>query len=99
MVRELHVEDPSAGKVDWETETELLHDMVYLGIELPENLVEQRRERLGWTPSERPPEAALAEKLWDAYHVWLAGKPELENVSPSKRLSLYAAQLTLQQEE
>ena len=89
MVRELRVDDPSEGKLSWETETELLHEMVYLGIELPDNLVEQRRERLGFVPYELNSATLAAQREWDSYHVWLEGKGGLVDSSPRERLSLY----------
>jgi len=98
MVRELKVEDPNEGKLSWEQETEQLHDLVYLGIELSDELTEQRREKLGWVPAERDPAAQRAESLWNAYHVWLEGK-DLGELSPGQRLSLYAASLTPKQED
>lgn len=99
MVRELKVEDPNEGKLSWEQETEQLHDLVYLGIELSDELTEQRREKLGWVPAERDPRGVRAEASWNAYHVWLEGKPELADLPPGTRLSLYAASLTPKQED
>jgi len=99
MVRELHVEDPNEGKLSQEKEEALLHEFVYLGIELPDEVAQQRREKLGFFPSERDPSAARAQMLWDAYHVWLAGRPELVDSTPAQRLSLYAAELAPKQEK
>jgi hypothetical protein len=93
VVKELRVTDPNEGKFTQEREEQLLHELVYLGIELPEELVEQRRERLGWVPADRDPRSARNEKQWTAYLHWLDEHQEVLGLTPGGRLALYAETL------
>jgi len=94
MVKELRVEDPNEGKFAPEREESILCEMVYLGVEIPEELKEQRRERLGWVPADRDPRSVASEKQWLAYFTWLGEQPELADASPAERLGAYAAKLS-----
>lgn len=88
MVQELKIETPEP-KLSWETQQQLLFEFAVEGLPLPEKMDDLLKERAGFLPSDRDPSAVKAEKAWDAYHLWLAANPEVEDLTPGERLQLY----------
>lgn len=94
MVRELQVAAPEVSKwSDAAASREVLYDFVFQGVALPDDFKAELLSASGlewaYAQGEAPRSWGAAKASWDAYNLWRAEHPEVEDLSPGQRLGLY----------